>query len=276
MPATALCQLRVDRTGSRPRRPRCSRRAASAPASTQHVRQHRRASARRSRARKRAEQRRIDDPPEAVAARDRDRRRPESPDSPAAARRTRRASRDELTTISVSGRAAASSRPSSRLASKQRIASARSMSQRTRIGRSSTRMNDAHRRAAPRAAVAGERLHLAPLGEERHRQQVAGRLRALSAAALDDDLQHESRLLRHPAQGWSIAHGGRKSHHCRGRAPCRSLEQIKKIAIPQCSMSRRIPRPGRHRTRRATAPTRSTPSTACTRPARRAAARTRA
>jgi len=50
-------------------------------------------------------------------------------------------------------------------------------------------------RAAPRAAVAREALHVAALREERRGQQVAGGLRALPAAALDHDLEHGLLLL---------------------------------------------------------------------------------
>ena len=66
-----------------------------------------------------------------------------------------------------------------------------------------------HRRAAPRAAIAREALHVLAFGEERGREQVARRLRALSPAALDDDFEHRPSLRLRATPGSRLPGQGR-------------------------------------------------------------------
>jgi hypothetical protein len=84
---------------------------------------------------------------------------------------------------------------------------------------------------AARAAVAREGLHLAPSVKKRHREEAAGRLRALAASALNDDLQ----------QGLVSEHSFLHGH------AGKTLVQVKKIAILRCSASGRTRQPNRRR-----------------------------
>src|SRR5690606_24417271 len=105
----------------------------------------------------------------------------------------------------------------------------------------------ADRGSAACAAVAGEALHLAPFGEERGGEQVAGGLRALAAAPLNDDLQHDA-----SSAGIAV---DRRGFRCAGVRPSTtSVAGGCVLDLPQeRALPRRCPRRDRESAPRATA-----------------------